>query len=162
MISNRVTLEQVADMPLGEIAALPAEQLAHLVEEAANTLAHAKRLKDHIDGALTLKYGDRAAALRAAEGKDSGTVRFDDCDVVVTVELPKRIDWDQRQLAAVVERIRAEGEDPGEYVDVAYRVPERKYAAWPAHIRAVFEPARTVRFGKPAVRLALAEREAGR
>ena len=42
---------------------------------------------------------------------------------------------------------RAAGDDPAQYVDIAFKVPERKYAAWPDAIRAGFEPARTVRPG---------------
>jgi hypothetical protein len=54
----------------------------------------------------------------------------------VVADLPKRVDWDQDRLAAMVERIRAAGDDPAEYVDIAFKVPERKYAAWPEAIRA--------------------------
>lgn len=62
-------------------------------------------------------------------------------------DLPKRVDWDQDRLAVMVARIRAAGDDPTEYVDNAFKVPERKYAAWPEAIRAGFEPARLVRTG---------------
>jgi hypothetical protein len=47
----------------------------------------------------------------------------------------------------MVERIRATGDDPAQYVEIAFKVPERKYAAWPDNIRAEFEPARTVKTG---------------
>ena len=56
----------------------------------------------------------------------------------------------------MVERIRTEGDDPAEYVDIAFRVPERKYTAWPNAIRAAFEDARTVKTGKPVFKLSLA------
>ena len=82
-------------------------------------------------------------------------IRFDDGAVTVVADLPKRVDWDQDKLTALVERIRAEGDDPTEYVDVAIKVPERKFAAWPSHIRSAFEDARTVRTGKPSFRLSL-------
>ena len=56
-------------------------------------------------------------------------------------------------LGQLVERIKAEGEDPRDYVEVSLKVSERKYAAWPPHIRKVFEPARTVRNGKETFEL---------
>lgn len=56
-------------------------------------------------------------------------------------------------MAALVERIRADGENPGDYVDITFKVPERKYSAWPAPIRSAFEAARTVRAGKPTFKL---------
>ena len=71
----------------------------------------------------------------------------------MVADLPKRVEWDQVQLAAIVERIRASGDDPAQYVDVSIRVPERKYAAWPRSIQAEFEPARTVGSGSPSFRL---------
>ena len=154
-ISNRISLDELRRMAVGDIAALPAEQLALLQDEAADALRRAKTACDWLDGAVALKYGDRAHATRQAAGKDTGTVRFDDCAVTVIADLPKRVDWDQDKLAALVERIRAEGDDPTEYVDVAIKVPERKFAAWPSHIRSAFEDARTVRTGKPSFRLSL-------
>ncbi|TAN59658.1 MAG: hypothetical protein EPN20_14715, partial [Magnetospirillum sp.] len=86
---------------------------------------------------------------RRTEGKDTGTVRFDDGAVTVVADLPKKVEWDQAQLATIVGRIRASGDDPGEYVDLTFKVSERKYGAWPAHIRTAFEAARTVKAGKP-------------
>jgi hypothetical protein len=59
----------------------------------------------------------------------------------------------QVELSQLVERIKADGEDPREYVDVILKVPERKYAAWPRHIRAIFETARTVQGGAQSFRL---------
>ena len=47
----------------------------------------------------------------------------------------------------MVERIRAAGDDPAEYVEISFKVPERNYVAWPDAIRQGFEPARTVRTG---------------
>ena len=125
-IPNRVNLDDLATTPIGDIAALPAEQLALLQQEAVDLLANAKRLKDRLDSGIDLKYRDRAAALRRSAGKDTGTVRIEDGDVVVVADLPKRVNWDQRGLAAVVERIRAGGDDPAEYVDVEYKVSERQ------------------------------------
>ncbi len=154
-IPNRPTLNDLPTMPVGDIAGLPADQLALLQEAADEALRSAKLARDWLDGALALKYGDTAAKARQAADKDTGTVRFDDGAVTVVADLPKKVDWDQAQLAALVERIRAEGDDPAEYVDIAFKVPERKYAAWPNAIRAAFEAARTVRVGKPSFRLSL-------
>lgn len=155
MISNRISLDELRRMAVGDIAALPAEQLALLQDEAADALRRAKTICDWLDGAIALKYGDRAHAARQTAGKDTGTIRFDDGTVTVIADLPKRVDWDQAQLAQLVERISAAGDDPAEYVDVSFKVPERKYAAWPESIRQTFEPARTVRTGALKVKLEL-------
>ena len=148
-IPNRPSLADLARMPIGEIVALSGETLALLQEEAEEALRRAKAAKDWLDGALERKYGALAAEHRRTEGKDTGTVRFDDGAVTVVADLSKKVEWDQTQLAAIVERIRTGGGEPGEYVETSFKVSERKYGAWPAHIRTAFEPARTVKTGKP-------------
>ena len=72
-------------------------------------------------------------------------------------DLPKRVEWDQTQLAAMVERIRAAGDDPSEYVEIRFKVPERAYVAWPEAIRQGFERARTVKTG--ALKIAILPQE---
>src|SRR5690606_27434028 len=103
--------------------------------------------------ALEVRYATRAADARRLQMKDTGTVRFSDGDFTVVADLPKRVDWDQQKLAAIIERIRATGDDPAQYVDLTVNVPERKYTAWPDAIRAVFEPARTVKTGALRIEL---------
>jgi hypothetical protein len=152
-IPNRPRLADMMRLPLGDAADLPVEMLALLQEEADDNLRTAKSAKDWLDGVLDRRYATIAAELRSREGKDTGTVRFDDGGITVVADLPKKVEWDQEQLAATVERIRAAGDDPAEYVDLAFKVPERKYGAWPGHIRTAFEPARTVKTGKPTFTL---------
>lgn len=153
--TNRPTLDAVRRMPVSEVLALPAEHLALLQEEARAGLDAAKRAQDWIEGAIALRYEQRAVGARAAAGKDTGIIRFQDGSVEVAVELPKRVDWDQRRLAALVDGIRAGGENPADYIEVSFKVSERAYAAWPERIRAAFEPARTVRPGRPSYRLTI-------
>jgi hypothetical protein len=136
-----------------EVAAFPAPMLAELQSRTEDLLRRAKAIKARLDGALVLRYADRAEALRREAGRDAGTVRFEDGGITVVADLPKRVDWDQARLAAMVARIRAAGDDPAEYVETSLKVAERKYAAWPAAIREGFEPARTVRPGPLSVSL---------
>ena len=157
---NMPTAGDLPGLSPEEIAALPVEILAILQREVEQHLDRGKEAKARLDGALVLRYGDRAAAVRRGAGKDTGTVRFDDGDFTVVADLAKRVDWDQDRLAAMVARIRAAGDDPAEYVDTAFRVSERKYAAWPEAIRQGFEPARTVR--PSALKIELVAQEAPR
>ncbi len=144
---NAPRVDDLTSMPPQDIAALPVNLLAILQREIDEALKRIRAAKAHLDGALTVRYATRAAEERQAQAKDTGTVRFDDGDFTVVADLPKRVDWDQDGLAAMVECIRDAGDDPAEYVDIAFKVPERKYAAWPEAIRQGFEPARTVRPG---------------
>ena len=158
---NRVTIEDISHMSIGEIAALPPDQLVLLADEAAEALDRARRIKDWLDGALDLKYGARASAARSAGSKATGTVRFQDGGFVVIADLPKRVKWDQTRLAEAVEIIRRDWhDDPAQYVRTELKVAETAYGSWPAAIRRLFDPARTVEAGKPSYRIEPAGKEA--
>jgi hypothetical protein len=156
-IVNRPSLSELSNMPISDVVALPADVLALLHEDAEAALRSAKASKDWIDGAIARRFSEQSAAQRRAEGKDTGTARFQDGPVIVVADLPKRVEWDQASLADLVERIKADGEDPREYVDISFKVSERKYTAWPSHIQSAFAEARTVRTGKETFKLILAE-----
>lgn len=156
-IPNHITLADIHAMPVGEIAALPADQLALLQEAAQQDLQRAKTASDWLEGAIALKYADRVAKCRRDAGKDTGTVRLNDGNATVIADLPKRIDWDQALLAQIAENIASAGEDPAEFIETTLKVSERKYSALPESWRKGFEPARTVRTGKPKFRLVLNE-----
>ena len=160
MTANRVRLDNVVGMGAGDIAALPPDQLGLLADEAAEALDRARRAKDRLDGALDLRYRAHASTARAKTGKATGTVRVVDGDFVIVADIPKRIDWNQDKLAAIVARIRQAGDDPAEYVRTTYEVGERAYGAWPSAIRRLFEPALTVETGKPTYRIEPAGKEA--
>jgi hypothetical protein len=134
--------------------------LFELRHQCADLLTSTKRLSEHLDRALEFKYADRAHALRLTQGKDTGVVHFADGRVRISADLPKRVEWDQQQLADIVRRIAANGEDPAEYVETAYRVSETKFNAWPEALKSAFAPARTLKTGKPGFRLALLHEEA--
>ena len=151
--NNTPTPEDLPGIPDAELAQLSVEQLAILQRETGEALKRARAAKARLDAALSVRYADRAAEERLAAGKDTGTVRLEDGDFIIVADLPKRVDWDQDKLAAMVTRIRDAGDDPAQYVDISIKVPERKYTAWPDNIREQFEPARTVRPGSLKVEI---------
>lgn len=153
------TPEKILATPIGELAALPSDSLFQIKNDAIDLLSAAKAIADQIDRALDLKYADRTLALRTEAGKDTGIVHFNDGAVRITADLPKKIEWDQTKLAAVVSRIAAAGDNPAQYVDISYRVSETKYGAWPEGLREQFTGARTLKTGKPGYRLALIDVE---
>ena len=149
------TPEQVLATPAGTLAQQPAELLFSNKNAAADLLASGKALSDHIDQALDFKWSERARKLRHDAGKDTGVVHFDDGNVRVTADLPKKVDWDQARLAEITRRITDSGDDAKQYVEISYRVSETKFNAWPETLKSAFEAARTVKSGKPSYRLAL-------
>jgi hypothetical protein len=149
------TPEQVLATPAGTLAQQPAELLFSFKNSAADLLTDAKSLCDHIDQAIDFKWNERAHFLRHEVDKDTGIVHFNDGNVRITADLPKKIEWDQTRLAEIARRISESGEDPKQYVEITFRVSETKFNAWPDTLKSSFNAARTVKTGKPSYRLAL-------
>ena len=150
MMNNRPRLADLQGMDVPQIARLPVDQLAVLVEDLDEMKAEAKRLGDLMSLALHQRFGDAAAALRHAEGKDTGRVRLTENGCEIIADLAKKVSWDQSRLAEALATLRAWGESPGDYVTTEVSVPESRFTAWPPRIRALFEPARTVAAGRPS------------
>lgn len=144
---NTPDLDALINMPAGELAQLPVELLAALQGELDHATRQLKAATARLSAALETRYATRAAEARRACGKDTGTVRLVDGAFTVIADLPKRVEWDQAQLAQIAANIAAAGEDPAEFIDTALKVSERKYAALPEAWRKGFEPARTVKVG---------------
>lgn len=152
-----INLDQLRQMPVGDITALPVRELARLQHEAAEAFARVKLLNDLLDGVFARRFGEQAAAMRLESGKDFGVIRFHEDGLEIIADLKKEVKWDQMKLRAIVSRIAESGEDPGEYIKLTHGVDERKYSSWPAHIKAVFEKARTVQVGRQTFRIAPTE-----
>ena len=152
---NRQLLAQVAAMPAIQLSEASPDLLQKALIAAMTEVTDAKKQLEHIERAIDMRYALQAKALRLAQGKDTGVVHFDDGNVRVTADLPKKVEWDQKQLAGLVARIAAAGDNPAEFIETSYRVSETKYQAWQESLRSQFTPARTVKVGKASYRLAL-------
>jgi hypothetical protein len=147
-------LTDLPHLALQQIANLPAAELARLQREADTAIRHAKSIVTSLEDALDHRYGQRARQARAAQDKDTGTVRFEDNGFIVVADLPKRVKWDQQRLRELVELIRSGwGENPADYVKVKFDVSERAYDSWPPRLKELFTPARTVETGKASYEL---------
>lgn len=157
---NHEHLHYILATPAVELAEQSSESLFRIKSDAAVLLAAVKTVVEHIDRAVELKYTHRAHQLRLTAGKDTGVVHFDDGQVQVTADLPKKVEWDQAKLAEITRRIAASGDDPAQYLEIAYRISETKFNAWPESLKSAFAPARTLKTGKPGFRLALLKEKA--
>ena len=158
---DQVTLDQLRDWPPGKVASLPIEVLSSLAAGIAKMKSFVAEAEARLNAGLDVRFSARAAAARAQAGKHAGTVRFDDGDFVIVADLPKRVKWDQARLAEAMEIIRRDwSDDPAQYVRIELKVAETAYGSWPAAIRRLFEPARTVEIGRPGYRIEPAKAEA--
>ena len=154
---NEITIfpEQLSAMSDAQLASLPPAQLCEVQHNLAQLVDWVKKAQAKVHAAMQRRYAEQERAVRVEAGKDFGTVRFNDGQVRITVDTPKRVSWDQKQLAAIAERIAASGERVQEYVDIEFSVPESRFNNWPAALREQFEPARTVKPGKSSYDLAI-------
>ena len=157
-LGNGPRFDDLDRLAIGDIAALPPDMLLALQEAALAETARIKRLRDRLEAGIAERYGAATAAERAAQGKTSGTVRIEDDGITVIADLPKKVTWDQDGLAAMAARIAASGDDPTEYLEIAYRVSERRFGAWPEAMREGFASARSETTGKPVFRLETRDR----
>ena len=144
---------ELAELSVAQLAALSPQQkivLARQLEQAGDWL---KQVKARFDAALEQTYGDRIRDARSDGGKDFGVVHVADGDLRLTVDVSKRVTWDQTQLATIAKRIDAAGESVEEFIDVSYSISESRFQNWPSTLRTQFEAARTVKPGKPTYRL---------
>ena len=148
VLPDRLTALSVADL-----AALPTTQLAEIVRNLDDLLTWHKQQRAKVDAALDQSYAERIQKVRADAGKDFGTVHIDDGAVRVTVDVPKRVSWDQAKLAAIAQRIAAADDKVEDFIDVDYAVSESRFNNWPPALREQFAGARTVKPGKPTFRL---------
>ena len=155
-MNANISIDDLRRMPVGEIATLDPAALAGLQIQANAALERARTLKETLESVLQRKYADAIVQARIEAGKPFGIVRFQDGGVSISADLPKRAEWDQEKLAAIAEEIRRDGVDPAHYLDTVYKVQERRYTAWPPHIQQAFTAARTVKAGRPVIKLSLA------
>ena len=154
---NLQQINEIICTPVSTLAELSSDSLFRLKNDAADQLAMAKALCEQVDRALEQRYNTQAQHQRLSAGKDTGVVHFNDGEVRISADLPKRVTWDQKKLDEIAKRIAASGEDPGQYIDISYKVSERKYEAWPDNLKSSFAGARTLKTGKPSFRLSLLE-----
>jgi hypothetical protein len=137
--------------------ALPPEQLKEVQTNLAELVVWVKAAQAKLHAALQRRYEERERAVRAETGKDFGTVRFQDGPIQVTVDTPKRVSWDQKQLAEMARRIAASGDRVEDYIEVEFGVPEARFNNWPTGLREQFALARTVKSGKRAFELSASD-----
>lgn len=147
----------LADMSVSQIAALPPAQLQEAHINLLTLQSAIKGVLERLSAALDQRYAEQATAARQASGRDFGVCHLTDGPLRITVDVPKRVTWDQNQLAEIAQRIAAAGDKVGDYIDTDYSVSESRFNAWPSTLKETFAKARTVKPGKASYRLALVQ-----
>ncbi len=148
-----ITLDDALSLPINELMNLAPSDLKKLQDKSNEQLKKSKEIKEWIDGAIMMKYDEIIKQVRQRENKLTGSIKFDDSGVQITSEFPKRVSWDQKELSKIADNISSNGGNPDEYMDISYKIEERKYNAWPEKLKNIFVKARTLKIGKPTITL---------
>ena len=134
--------------------------LKELLKRKSEIEEHIKNLQlalsetmDNIESVVT----EPLKAKRQADGKDTGSIDILLSGVTVKQNIPKTVVWDQDILKGIYIKIKDADDDPENYLEVKYNVPEKKYSAFPLAVQTLFDPARTVKAGKPKLTFKIEE-----
>ena len=153
------SLSELGQLSVAEVALLDAQKLMQLVNASKQALEKAKEDKAKVDAALDYKFQDEVSEMLQSLQQDTGTVNFGRSGIRIKATVPKKVSWDQEQLKTLAKRFADSGADPTEYLDISYKVPEKKYTEWPETIKQSFRPARTLTPGKVSYTLTPFEKD---
>ena len=153
MIPEPDVLDEIGQLYMTEFDKLPLSELNRMIKQVTATKDTAVLYLGALQSTLHSRLGGQAQQLRQEAGKSTGIVRFEVEGYVVIADLPKRPEYDQMKLKDAVDALRKWGENPEDYIGIEIKVSETKYNAWPPAVRHLFEPARTLKTGKPSYKL---------
>ena len=143
----------LASMSVAQLAAAPIQDFLDAERNVDEAVAYLKQLRSKLDAAKLQRFGELARAALRESGRDFGTAHISDGPLRIKFELPKKVSWNQQQLAEISERIVASGERVDVYIDVKLSVSESRFTNWPPALQQQFSAARTVDSGKPSFTL---------
>ena len=147
----------IAEMSVSQLAALSPAQKQEINRNLDTAIDWLKKARTKFDAALEQSYDEQARAARIEVDKNFGAVHFTVGPLRITVDVPKRVTWDQAALADFAQHIAATGDNLGDFIDIDYSISESRFNAWPSILKETFAKARTVKPGKASYRLALAQ-----
>jgi len=145
----------LAEMSVSQLANLPPAQLAEADANLDHLIDWAKKTRTKLDAALDQRFGEQGRIALRDSGRDFGTAHISDGPLNIKFEQPKKVSWNQKQLAEIAERIVSSGEKVEGYIDVKLAVSESRYTNWPPALQQQFAAARTVEPGKPSFTLTI-------
>jgi hypothetical protein len=144
--TNRITFDQFPSVSDADLDQLPLYQLYDLQDEIKEIKTEIAEAAKRLTAAVLRRCEAPGRAALRAKGKDTGSLTLPgDGEYAFKFEIPKKVEWQQTQLRAVVDALAAEGKPVEEYVKIIVEVPEAKYNSWPSDIRTRFDGARMVK-----------------
>lgn len=130
--------------------------LDHLFEIRSGLKAEIKdvnKLIKNVESVIESKVQEAVEWKRSRYEKETGRVEVEVEGVVVTHDVPKRVEWLQRELAEVGDKLGAMGHDPHDIIVTKLSVNENVYKNLPEKVRWLLNEARVVKHGKTTIEL---------
>ncbi len=118
------------------------------IQEADEAIENFKIAKAIHESELSNLLAGSVAEQLANKDYGCGTANIQTDKFKIKCVISKKVEYDQKQLGDIFERIKAANENPLEYMKVKYDVAEAAYKNWPKNIKSVFEPARSIEQSK--------------
>lgn len=127
---------------------MPLKRLLIAQSTVQEEMAANKKQLAKIEDAISKRVADSVKAARDELQKFEGTVRatVEGCEVVSNV--PKKVEWNTKELDSIASKISEKGYDPTDWIDFKLSIAEAKYKAMPAALRSLCDTARTMKHGK--------------
>ncbi len=136
---------------MSSIESLSDRALGQAVITGRNVLNRAKFELEMLEAEVVRRKAVTVQTLLDASNKASGTVSFEDGDLLYKGEVSKKVEWDGDKLRAIAAKmpwITAE-----KVFDIKFSVPERVFSAiTDESLLAQLNDARTVKYGTPVVK----------
>lgn len=129
------------------------EQILQRIRNAESTIAVADRNKKQAIATLLDRREKEIQALLSMKPEPFGDVNLTIGNFAVKVNVPKKINWDEKLLAEKYKEIRESGEDADMYIDASYKISETKYKNFKPDVQSFFQDARTVASGNPSIKI---------
>jgi len=157
MIPNTPNLEDIQNMTVESVSELPVEVLADFFEQIKEEKSKVDSFRFMLDAALSLKFQDEISAQFDAKGESLGVIYVEQDSIVLSVDKPRRVKWDESALHSLHATMTASPDVPqsdiDKYFNIKISVPEKAYDGLPASWQSQFTPARTVNAGKTTFKL---------
>ncbi len=158
ILSTVVNLEGVKKMKniscietlsVQELSRLSETDLHDLSEKIAETHNWIKQLVEKFDMALVAKYSEEAKKKLHENGTDFGTCKLKRNGFVVSVQLPKKVQWNQEILETLYNRLDFDVRK--EIFKVSFSIDEKQFAKLGKIMTDAVTPARSTTYGKVKV-----------
>ena len=106
-MQNLIPLSFLDEAKPTEISQLSSEDLRSLMERLNEMAECLKKRKTLLEDGLNLKFSQTAQDKLKLDGRDTGTIRFDDGAYTIVAEMPKKVVWDQEKLETIIDKIPA-------------------------------------------------------